>query len=92
MDLPPRFHEWFDSRGWSIHPHQQAMVDRAAAPALLLIAPTGGGKTLSGFLPSLAELADGQHKGLHTLYVSPLKALAADIKRNHSPKVNAAIS
>ncbi len=49
---------------------------------MLLIAPTGGGKTLSGFLPSLVELADGRHEGLHTLYVSPLKALAADIKRN----------
>ncbi|RYH01146.1 ligase-associated DNA damage response DEXH box helicase [Salipiger sp. IMCC34102] len=82
MDLPPLFHDWFAQRGWSVHPHQQAMLDRADAPALLLIAPTGGGKTLAGFLPTLAELADGGHAGLHTLYVSPLKALAADIKRN----------
>ena len=80
--LPPLFTDWFAARGWSIHPHQQAMLDRAAAPALLLIAPTGGGKTLAGFLPSLAELAGGDHQGLHTLYISPLKALAADIKRN----------
>ncbi|WP_375280299.1 ligase-associated DNA damage response DEXH box helicase [Pseudooctadecabacter sp.] len=80
--LPTRFADWFASKGWSIHPHQQAMLDRADEPALLLIAPTGGGKTLSGFLPSLVELADGRHEGLHTLYVSPLKALAADIKRN----------
>lgn len=58
------------------------MLDRADAPALLLIAPTGGGKTLSGFLPTLMDLADGQHEGMHTLYISPLKALAADIKRN----------
>lgn len=48
----------------------------------LLIAPTGGGKTLAGFLPSLVELADGDYSGLHTLYVSPLKALAVDIHRN----------
>ena len=82
MILPEKFHNWFASRGWSIHPHQQDMLDRADAPALLLIAPTGGGKTLSGFLPTLTELADGTHDGLHTLYVSPLKALAADIKRN----------
>lgn len=80
--LPPIFDTWFAARGWSIHPHQQAMLDRADAPALLLIAPTGGGKTLAGFLPSLAELAGGTHQGLHTLYISPLKALAADIKRN----------
>ncbi len=80
--LPDPFTEWFARRDWSIHPHQQAMLDRAGEPSLLLIAPTGGGKTLAGFLPSLAELAHGQHAGLHTLYVSPLKALAADIKRN----------
>jgi ATP-dependent Lhr-like helicase len=79
-----RFHDWFAARGWSMHPHQQDMLDRADDPALLLIAPTGGGKTLAGFLPSLLELADGSHQGLHTLYVSPLKALAADIRRNLS--------
>jgi len=50
-------------------------------PAQLLIAPTGGGKTLAGFLPTLAELTQ-PHQGLHTLYISPLKALAADIRRN----------
>ncbi|SEP78689.1 ATP-dependent helicase Lhr and Lhr-like helicase [Loktanella sp. DSM 29012] len=82
MNLPPVFHDWFAARGWSVHPHQQDMLDRADAASLLLIAPTGGGKTLAGFLPTLAELADGGHDGLHTLYVSPLKALAADIKRN----------
>lgn len=80
--LPAPFTDWFATRGWQIHPHQQAMLERAADPALLLIAPTGGGKTLAGFLPTLAELADGRHDGLHTLYVSPLKALAADIRRN----------
>ncbi|PYE85398.1 ATP-dependent Lhr-like helicase [Pseudoroseicyclus aestuarii] len=58
------------------------MLEQAGAPALMLIAPTGGGKTLAGFLPTLVELAEGLHKGLHTLYVSPLKALAADIRRN----------
>jgi len=80
--LPPVFADWFNARGWTIHPHQQDMLNRAKDPSLLLIAPTGGGKTLSGFLPTLLELADGTHEGLHTLYVSPLKALAADIKRN----------
>ncbi len=80
--LPPSLADWFHARGWTLHPHQQDMLNRAAAPALLLIAPTGGGKTLAGFLPTLAELAEGRHKGLHTLYISPLKALAADIRRN----------
>ncbi len=81
-DLPPPFDDWFAARGWSIHPHQAEMLERAEAPSLLLIAPTGGGKTLAGFLPTLAELAEGGHAGLHTLYVSPLKALASDIRRN----------
>lgn len=80
--LPQIFHDWFATKGWAIHPHQQQMLDRADAPALLLIAPTGGGKTLAGFLPTLVDLAEAPHDGLHTLYISPLKALAADIKRN----------
>ena len=82
MDLPQGFQDWFSARGWAPHPHQLEMLGRAEAPALLLIAPTGGGKTLAGFLPSLVELAGGGHDGLHTLYISPLKALAADIRRN----------
>ncbi|MCU4655194.1 ligase-associated DNA damage response DEXH box helicase [Roseibacterium sp. SDUM158016] len=80
--LPPQITGWFESRGWAIHPHQRAMLARAGDPCTLLIAPTGGGKTMAGFLPTLAELADGSHQGLHTLYISPLKALAADIRRN----------
>jgi len=60
------------------------MLDRAADPATLLIAPTGGGKTLAGFLPTLLELSQYRRDtdAIHTLYISPLKALAADIKRN----------
>ncbi|WP_281973280.1 ligase-associated DNA damage response DEXH box helicase [Ruegeria faecimaris] len=80
--IPARITDWFEDKGWSIHPHQQDMYDRALEPATLLIAPTGGGKTMAGFLPTLADLAERDHDGLHTIYVSPLKALAADIRRN----------
>jgi ATP-dependent Lhr-like helicase len=80
--VPDVFNRWFALRGWSIHPHQHAILERADDPATLLIAPTGGGKTLAGFLPTLVDLAQGGHDGLHTLYISPLKALAADIRRN----------
>ncbi len=86
--LPPQIEGWFAARGWSIHPHQRDMLALADQPCQLLIAPTGGGKTMAGFLPTLAELADGTHKGLHTLYISPLKALAADIKRNLTSPIN----
>lgn len=82
MGLSRRFEQWFEQRGWVPHAHQLDMLERADASALLLIAPTGCGKTLSGFLPTLTELAESVHNGLHTLYVSPLKALASDIQRN----------
>ncbi|MBN2630764.1 MAG: ligase-associated DNA damage response DEXH box helicase [Rhodobacteraceae bacterium] len=80
--LPPALANWFTAKGWTLHPHQYEMLARAGDPATLLIAPTGGGKTLAGFLPTLAELTTSPAKGLHTLYISPLKALAADIRRN----------
>ncbi len=85
--LPARFAGWFTARGWTPHAHQLEMLAAAQAGAsALLIAPTGGGKTLAGFLPSLVELAErlaaGESPGLHTLYISPLKALAVDVHRN----------
>jgi len=80
--LPAQFADWFATKGWHLHPHQRLLLERAEDPAALLIAPTGGGKTLAGFLPSLIETAAAPGRGLHTLYVSPLKALAADIRRN----------
>ena len=85
--LPPRFRDWFASRGWAPRAHQLAMIEKARAGRdALLIAPTGGGKTLAGFLPSLIELSErppaNAHPGLHTLYISPLKALAVDVERN----------
>lgn len=80
--LPVQFQTWLNRREWRLHPHQEHLVATADLPAQLLIAPTGAGKTLSGFLPSLIELAQDDHAGLHTIYVSPLKALATDIKRN----------
>jgi ATP-dependent Lhr-like helicase len=80
--LPPALSDWFAAKGWTLHPHQLEMLAKAEDAATLLIAPTGGGKTLAGFLPTLAELGPNPAPGLHTLYVSPLKALTADIRRN----------
>lgn len=88
--LPPLFQDWFASRGWAPRAHQLDMIAAAqAGQDALLIAPTGGGKTLGGFLPSLIDLAEKiessgpnrAHK-LHTLYISPLKALSQDVARN----------
>jgi ATP-dependent Lhr-like helicase len=88
--LPERFTAWFAAQGWTPRPHQLAMLDAArAGESVLLIAPTGGGKTLAGFLPSLVDLATDPRPGLHTLYISPLKALATDIARNLTRPVSA---
>ncbi|REJ57855.1 MAG: ligase-associated DNA damage response DEXH box helicase [Microcystis aeruginosa DA14] len=100
--LPERFGAWFAGRGWAPRSHQLDLLRLAReGRSALLVAPTGAGKTLAGFLPSLVELADKpvrtpsqapqepvgrrpppRRRGLHTLYISPLKALAVDVARN----------
>ena len=81
--LPPVLADWFAARGWQPRRHQIDMVREAQAGRhALLVATTGAGKTLSGFLPTLIDLIETPTEGLHTLYVSPLKALAVDIQRN----------
>ncbi|PZP56872.1 MAG: ligase-associated DNA damage response DEXH box helicase [Micavibrio aeruginosavorus] len=75
---------WLKSRGWDWFPHQLDVLETAhEGKDLILSAPTGSGKTLAGFLPSLIDLTSGTKiKGLHTIYISPLKALATDVHRN----------
>lgn len=88
--LPEPFLQWFAERGWSPRVHQLDLLASAQqGHSVLLIAPTGAGKTLAGFLPTLTDLAmrpkrrPGERpRGVHTLYISPLKALAVDIERN----------
>ena len=92
--LPQPFAHWFAARGWAPREHQLALLEKArAGRSALLIAPTGAGKTLAGFLPTLVELNERaraptgralslRSSGLHTLYLSPLKALAVDVARN----------
>jgi len=95
-DLPDPFAGWFAARGWTPRAHQLAMIEAAASGEhALLSAPTGGGKTLGGFLPSLIDLARISREGgaqrphrLHTLYVSPLKALSQDVARNLTAPVD----
>ncbi|HEX8215012.1 MAG TPA: ligase-associated DNA damage response DEXH box helicase [Allosphingosinicella sp.] len=82
-DLPPVIQSWFEEKGWAPRRHQLEMLAAAREGRnALLVAPTGAGKTLAGFLPTLADLIEHPAGGLHTLYVSPLKALAVDVQRN----------
>src|SRR5690606_38615615 len=86
--LPPIIASWFAARTWSPRRHQlDVLASYQSGASQLLIAPTGAGKTLAGFLPTLADLVDGQFDGLHTLYISPLKALAVDVQRNLSAPI-----
>jgi ATP-dependent helicase Lhr and Lhr-like helicase len=81
--LPDILTRWFAAKGWQPRRYQLEMMDAArAGQHALLVAPTGAGKTLAGFLPTLADLIETPRDGLHTLYVSPLKALAVDVQRN----------
>lgn len=83
--LPTQFEDWFAARGWTPRDHQRAMLQAAQnGDHALLIAPTGAGKTLAGFLPSLVDIVSNPppKATIHTLYISPLKALAVDVARN----------
>jgi len=103
--LPATFSQWFASRGWEPRAHQLELLAKSrVGRSVLLIAPTGAGKTLAGFLSTLVDLREGRKRqrsaaastgklrsighdvrregGLHTLYISPLKALAVDVARN----------
>lgn len=83
MPLHAQITEWFASKGWAPRAHQLDVLEATEAGAsALLIAPTGAGKTLAGFLPTINDLIEHPRAGLHTLYLSPLKALAVDVQRN----------
>ena len=80
MNLPAPFTDWFAARGWQLRRHQADMLSAGTrGEHALLVAATGAGKTLSGFLPTLVDLTKNPTDRLHTLYVSPLKALASDV-------------
>ena len=69
--LPSSLSAWFTARGWTPRRHQLEMVAAARTGRhALLVAPTGAGKTLAGFLATLADLAESPREGLHTIYVS----------------------
>lgn len=84
-EIPHPISDWMAEKGWSFHPHQTQTASTALEGRdLVLFAPTGAGKTLSGFLAPLIDLHHNPIDGdaLHTLYISPLKALSTDVHRN----------
>ncbi|HEV8441778.1 MAG TPA: DEAD/DEAH box helicase [Methylomirabilota bacterium] len=93
MDALAGFHPavraWFERRfpGGPTDPQALGWPAIASGDDTLIAAPTGSGKTLAAFLVAIDRLLrDADSAGLADLtqvvYVSPLKALAADIQQN----------
>ena len=76
---------WLKKKGWSLYDHQIETLSLIKKGFdVILHAPTGGGKTIGGFMPSIDDFINNNYKSqeFHTLYISPLKALTTDVKRN----------
>ncbi|HIP63113.1 MAG TPA: DEAD/DEAH box helicase, partial [Archaeoglobus profundus] len=86
--LHPLVREWFFQKFKTFTPPQRySIVEALKGNNVLVTSPTGSGKTLAGFLPVISTLVDLAEKGkledkVYAIYVSPLRALNNDIKRN----------
>ena len=80
---------WLKKKGWYLFQHQIDLLEKSKKGFdVVLNSPTGTGKTLAGFLPSIEDLVQNNSKKLHTLYISPLKSLTYDIERNLKKPIN----
>lgn len=82
--IPENFQHWLDKKGWNLRPYQEKMLlAYNTYQNILLTAPPGAGKTLAVFFPVyLSLLEKSPCKGIHTLYISPLRSLTYDISCN----------
>jgi ATP-dependent Lhr-like helicase len=81
----PLIRTWFtETYGSPTAVQEEAWPLIAGGAHVLALAPTGSGKTLTAFLAAISRFADGTYpaEALSVLYVSPLKALNEDIRRN----------
>src|SRR3989338_2343076 len=83
--LHPFVREWFFKKfkDFSL-PQLYAVMEVHARQNILVSAPTGAGKTLTGFLAILNELIDSSERGIledrvYCVYISPLRSLSQDI-------------
>ena len=82
---------WLKKKGWSLYDHQIETLSLIKEGFdVILHAPTGGGKTIGGFMPSIDDFISNNYKSqeFHTLYISPLKALTTDVQRNLLNPIN----
>ena len=85
LPFHPLINAWFtDTYGEPTPVQEEAWPLIAKGEHVLALAPTGSGKTLTGFLAAISRFAEGVYDAskLSVLYVSPLKALNEDIRRN----------
>lgn len=86
--LHPYIKKWFFSKFKKFSlPQLFGVMEIHSRNNILVSAPTGATKTLTGFLSILNELVDSAEKGIledkiYCVYISPLKALNNDIERN----------
>ncbi|MDE1856801.1 MAG: ATP-dependent helicase [Candidatus Micrarchaeota archaeon] len=86
--LNPYVREWFGKNFDELTPPQKFSFKLISESRNILItAPTGSGKTMSGFLSIISKLFDYSLAGtledrVYCIYVSPLRALNNDIHRN----------
>ncbi|MEM2176431.1 MAG: ATP-dependent helicase [Archaeoglobaceae archaeon] len=86
--MHPLLREWFLSKFKTFTPPQRyAIVESARGNNVLVTSPTGSGKTLAAFMSALSLLIKKAEKKdlsdeVHVVYVSPLKALNNDIRKN----------
>ncbi len=77
---------WFEHAfGQPTEAQAQAWPAIHSGRNVLVIAPTGSGKTLAAFLSAIDRLMTvprTRRAGVRVLYISPLKALAADVAKN----------
>lgn len=79
--LSPPLQRWFAARKWKpIAFQREAWAAYSAGKSGLIHAPTGLGKTLAAWLGPV--MAHGDEEGLRVLWVTPLRALAADTVRS----------
>ncbi len=81
MKATQQFNDWFASRRWTPFPFQeegwQAYLQGHSG---LVNAPTGSGKTYSLLLPALLQASRSNKKGLHIVWIAPIRALTKEIE------------
>jgi len=84
-----KFTNWIRNKGWSYYDYQLKVLEAVYKKEdALVVSPTGSGKTVAGFLPTIIESDVYKKNVLYTLYISPLKSLSYDIERNLLNPIN----